>query len=204
MKFTQRLSVMALTVAVCLPASVLIAQMDNGDQQPPPPDDNGGGLDNGGNDGGFGRRPRGNFDPAQMQQRMLENIRTQLAFTNKTEWASVQPLVQKVMEARREAMAGGGGPGMGGRFGGGEGRSVARSEDRGGPGPGGFRQNPAAEALQKALEGKSSAQEIKAALEKYRAARAENESKLAAAQDNLRKVLSVRQEAQAVLLGLLP
>ncbi len=109
-----------------------------------------------------------------------------------------------------------GGPGMGGRFGGGEGRSSARGENRGnegessargenrgGPGPGGFRQNPAAEALQKALAGESSAQEIKTAPETYRAAVKEKESKLAAAQDNLRKVLSVRQEAQAVLLGLL-
>lgn len=198
MKFTQRLSVMALTVAVCLPASVLIAQMDNGDQQPPPPDDNGGG-NNGG--GGFGRRNRENFDPAQMQQRMLENIRTKLAFTNNAEWASVQPLVQKVMEARREAMAGGGGPGMGGRSRSSEGRSSARGEDRGGPG---FRQNPAAEALQKTLDGESSSQEVKTALEKYRASVKEKESKLAAARDNLRKVLSVRQEAQAVLLGLLP
>ena len=204
MNLVNRLSVIAL--AMCLPAGALLAQDDNGNAMPPPPEDDNGG----GNGNGFGRHNRGNFDPSQFQQRMMENIRTKLAFTNSAEWASVQPLVQKVMEARRDTMAGG--PGMGGRFGGegrpfarGEnrsgGQSSARGEGRGGPG---FRQNPEAEALQKALDGKSSAQEIKAALENYRAALKEKESKLAVARENLRKVLTVRQEAQAVLLGLLP
>ena len=76
-----------------------------------------------------------------------------------------------------------------------------RGENRGGPA---FGQSSESEALQKALDGKGSAQDIKAALESYRAARKDKESKLASAQETLRKVLSVRQEAQAVLLGLLP
>ena len=49
--------------------------------------------------GGFGG---GNFDPAQFQQRMMDNIRDQLNFTNDTDWSAVQPLVQKVMDARRD------------------------------------------------------------------------------------------------------
>jgi hypothetical protein len=46
--------------------------------------------------------------------------------------------------------------------------------------------------------------QLKDALAKYRAARKDKQSKLEIAQNNLRDVLSVKQEAQAVLLGLLP
>ncbi len=55
--------------------------------------------------GGFGR---GNFDPAQFQQRMMDGIRDQLGFTNDTDWNAVQPLIQKVMDARRDVGFGGG------------------------------------------------------------------------------------------------
>jgi len=63
--------------------------------------------------------------------------------------------------------------------------------------------NPDAEALQKAIEAKAPAEEVKAKLAKYRESRKAKEAKLAQAQDELRKVLSVRQEASAVLAGLL-
>lgn len=199
MNLIHRLAIIG-ALAACIPAGALLAQDDNANNPPPPEND------------GDGRHNRGNFDPTQFHQRLLENIRTKLAFTNDEEWASVQPLVQKVMEARRDTMAEG--FRMGGRFGGGEGRPFARGDDRGGEGrpstrgddrggPG-FRQSAEAETLQKALDGKGSSQEVKTALTSYRAARKDKESKLAAAQENLRKVLSVRQEAQAVLLGLLP
>ncbi|MCI0537448.1 MAG: hypothetical protein L0Z50_19710, partial [Verrucomicrobiales bacterium] len=70
---------------------------------------------------------------------------------------------------------------------------------------GGFRgeQLPEAEALQKAIDTKSSSDEIKQKLAKLREARKEKEAKLEKAQEDLRKVLSVRQEGSAVLLGLL-
>ena len=77
----------------------------------------------------------------------------------------------------------------------------------GGPrrgGPGGFGQpSPEHEALQKALENKASNDEVKAALAKYREAHKAKQEKLQKAQEDLRKVLSVRQEAAAVSLGLL-
>ena len=41
-------------------------------------------------------------------------------------------------------------------------------------------------------------------LAKFRAARKEKQEALAAAQDNLKNVLTARQEAAAVLMGLLP
>ena len=78
----------------------------------------------GGGGGGFGG---GNFDPAQFQQRMMDNIRDQLGFTNDTDWAAVQPMVQKVMDARRDV-----GGGMRGMFG--------RNRGQGGQGGGGGQQ----------------------------------------------------------------
>ena len=69
-------------------------------------------------------------------------------------------------------------------------------------GPGGT-PNPEVESLQKAIEAKAPADELKAKLAKVRDARKQKEANLAKAQDELRKVLSVRQEASAVLMGLL-
>ena len=80
-------------------------------------------------------------------------------------------------------------PGGGGGRGGGGG-------ERGNPGP-------EAEALQKAIEAKAPADELKSKLAKLREARKVKEANLEKAQEDLRKVLSVRQEAAAVLAGLL-
>ena len=80
----------------------------------------------------------------------------------------------------------------------------------GGPGGGGggrmgmFGQSsPEAEALQRAIDAKASKAETKAALEKYVAARQAKQDELKQAQENLRKVLTTRQEAIATLNGLL-
>jgi Spy/CpxP family protein refolding chaperone len=144
--------------------------------------------------GGQGRRGGGNFDPAQFQQRMLDNVRERLAFTNDTDWAAVQPLVQKVLDARRDV----GFPGMGMMRRGGGGGDNAQGGRRGFGAP-----SPEAEALQKAIDDNAPSAQVKALLEKYRAARKDKETKFAQAQEDLRKVLTSRQEAQAALLGLL-
>jgi hypothetical protein len=68
---------------------------------------------------------------------------------------------------------------------------------------GGGTPSPEVESLQKAIEAKAPADELKAKLAKVREARKLKEANLAKAQDELRKVLSVRQEASAVLMGLL-
>ncbi len=140
------------------------------------------------------RRGRGNFDPAEFQRRMMDNVKERLAFTNDAEWAAVQPLVQKVFDARREVGFGGGGFMRGGR--GGTDNNASR---RGASG----QSNPEADALQKALDSSMPAAALKPVLEKYRAARNDKQAKLEAAQENLQKVLTARQEAQAVLMGLL-
>ena len=53
------------------------------------------------------------------------------------------------------------------------------------------------------MDAKASSEELKGKLAKVRATLKVKEANLAKAQDELRKVLSVRQEATAVLIGLL-
>jgi hypothetical protein len=154
----------------------------------------------GGGPGGQGQRgQRGNFDPAQMQQRMMERYREQLEIKNDDEWKAIEPLIAKVTEARRNVGFGAMGRGMMGRPGG-PGGDQAQG---GGRRAFGGEPMPEMEALQRAVESNASAAEIKAALAKYRDARKAREANLAAAQENLRKVLTAKQEAQAVLMGLL-
>lgn len=59
-------------------------------------------------------------------------------------------------------------------------------------------------ALQAAVRDKLPEAEVKVRLAKLRETRKNDEAKLAKAQDDLRVVLSVRQEAVAVVFGLLP
>jgi len=183
MKVGTIVGICGIAAAICLSAGTLLAQ------------DNSNSNTNGG--GGQGRRGGGgNFDPAQFQQRMMDNVRERLAFTNDTDWAAVQPLVQKVLDARRDV----GFPGMGIMRRGGGGGDNAQGGRRGGffSAP-----SPEAEALQKAIDDNAPAAQVKALLEKYRTARKDKEAKLAQTQEDLRKVLTSRQEAQAALLGLL-
>jgi hypothetical protein len=151
---------------------------------------------------------RGNFDPEQFRQRMMDNYKERLEVTSDDEWKILQDRIEKVMTAQREARIGGfGGFGRGGRGGGrgGAGGDGGEAGGRTNRDRGGFNaaDNPDADALQKALEAKASPDELKAKLAKLRAAQKEKEAKLVKAQDDLRKVLSVRQESTAVLMGLL-
>ncbi|MCC6231634.1 MAG: hypothetical protein IT580_03265 [Verrucomicrobiales bacterium] len=156
--------------------------------------------------GGQERPGRGNFDPEQMRQRMMERYREVLDIKGDDEWKIIEERVNKVNEARRDAGSGRGGFGMmrpQRQGGGNDGQEGARANRGGGPGGFGGSQLPEAEELQKAIDAKASAEEIKTKLAKYRDARKAKQANLAKAQDELRKVLSVRQEAAAVLMGLL-
>ena len=184
MKLNQTFAIWGVAAALCLSTGSLLAQNDNG----------GGG----GGQGGFGR---GNFDPAQFQQRMMDGIRDQLGFTNDTDWSAVQPLIQKVMDARRDVGFGAGMGRMMFRNRGGNGDNANGGRRRGGIFGG--QPSPEAEALQKTIDDNSPAAQIKAALARYEASQKAKEAKLAEAQAQLRQVLTVKQEAQATLLGLL-
>ena len=155
---------------------------------------------------------RGNFDPAQFQQQMLERMREQFDVKNDDEWKLISARITKVMEARRETLTiGFGGFGRGGGPGGAPGGGTRpqggdnKDGQQGGRTRGGFggTPNPDVEALQKAIQDKAPADEVKAKLEKVRAARKAGEAKLAKAQEELKAVLTARQEAVAVIFGLL-
>ncbi len=146
---------------------------------------------------------RGNFDPAQMRAQMLERIREQFDVKNDDEWKLISARISTVMDIRRETGGFGGGFGFRGPRPSGDtagGGDTGGSRTRGGFGG---TPNPDVEALQKAIEVKAPNDEIKAKLARVRESRKSAEAKLDKAQDDLRAVLTVRQEAQAVLFGLL-
>ena len=178
MKINQLFTICGIAAVLCWGPGSLWAQNDNGG--------------NGGGPGGFGR---GNFDPAQFQQRMMDNVRDELGFTNDTDWSAIQPLIQKVRDDRRE-MAGAGMRMMFRRSGG-------NNQDH--PRRGGFfgQPNPEAEALQQAIDSHVPDAQLQQALQKYQASMKQKQAQLDKDQENLRKVLTIRQEAQATLMGLL-
>jgi len=76
----------------------------------------------------------------------------------------------------------------------------------GGPPRGGFfgsQPSPEDDALQQALDNNAPKDQIKTALENVRAARKRKADELAKAQDDLRQVLTLRQEAALVSVGML-
>jgi hypothetical protein len=135
------------------------------------------------------------MDPAQRQQFMMQRVQNELGITNDTDWSAVQPLVQKVMDAQRAARMGGMGRLFGGRGG--------RGGNNGGPGGFGQQADPAADALQQAIDDNAPTAQIKDLLAKYQASQKTKQAALIAAQADLRKVLTVKQEAAATLAGLL-
>lgn len=159
------------------------------------------------------RPQRGNFDPAEFQQRRMDALKEQMEVKDDSEWNAIKPLIQKVMDSQRAVFAdrmrgamrgfgGGRGGGAGGPGGGGDNGGDNGGRRRGGGGFGG-EPSPEAQALERAVESKASASETKAALTKYMEARKAKEADLTKAQDDLRKVLTVRQEAVATVNGLL-
>lgn len=147
------------------------------------------------------RGGRGNFDPEQMRVRMMERYREAFEVKDDAEWKLIEGRITKVSDARRDMGGFGrgfGGPGGPGGRRGGNGGDQAGGGRRFGPEP-----SPEAEALQKAIEAKASADEIKTKLAKYRESQKAKQASLEKAQAELRQVLSVKQEAQAVLMGLL-
>ena len=151
-----------------------------------------------------GRQGRGNWDPEQMRQRMMERVREQLAVKDDAEWSVIESRIKKINDSRSGMGRGFGGPGGGPGGPGGQGAPGGQGGQGGRQGRGGFGQpNPDAEVLQTALDSGASADDIKVKLTAYRAAAKVKEGQLEKAQDELRQLLSVKQEARAVLLGLL-
>ena len=141
------------------------------------------------------RGGRGSFDPARFREQMEARMKEQLS-VNDEEWKVMQPKLEKVMEARREA--GGFGGGFGGR-GGFSGRGGGDDDNR---------QRSAVEQtsreLRELLENKDApADQITAKLTALREAREKARTNLQTAQKELKEILTQRQEAVLVTMGML-
>ena len=134
------------------------------------------------------RGNRGNFDRSQIMERIMERYRENLGISV-AEWKVVQPKVQAVMDNRIS-----GASGMMSFFGGrgSRGRDDSSTE-----------KTPTSELRDLLEKDAPSKEEIKAKLAAYRADRKAREAKLKKAQEDLRQLLTLKQEAQAVLSGLL-
>ena len=156
------------------------------------------------------QRQGGQFDPERMRQMMDQRMKEMFGATDQ-EWKILGPRVTKVQELSRQV----GGVGRGGMtmFGGMGGR---RGGQQGGPGGGrlGGRQGApdreqtevekALEQLRTLLENTSaSPEQIKTQLTVLRAAREKAKQQLAVAQKELRQIITLRQEAQCVMMGIL-
>ena len=146
---------------------------------------------------------RGNFDPAQMKQDMMDRLRDQMEIKDDQEWQAIEPKLSKVFDAGRDVMA------MRGRGFGGRRRNNNAGDNGGDNANARPRRNPfgepsaALEALQKAIDDKAPSAEIKAKLSAVRAEYKEKQAKLLASQEELRGILTPRQEAIATVNGLL-
>ncbi|MFA7236141.1 MAG: hypothetical protein WC058_04680 [Phycisphaeraceae bacterium] len=155
------------------------------------------------NNDGQGRGWR--FDPAQMRQRMMERIKTELKATDE-EWTVLQPKVEKVMTLQRDLMMS--------MFGGRMGRRAPGTGAPGGPG-GDNAQPSAGEASQSEIvkattdlrtalaDDNTPAATLNEKLLAFRTARAKVRTELDVARKDLRELLTPRQEAVLVVDGML-
>lgn len=125
------------------------------------------------------------------QARMMSKLRDQLEVTDDAEWELLTVRIAKVVELRRGATAGGAGS-----------RGIGYSPDKNkrNADTGG---NSEQAALRAAVSDKLPDAEIKARLARVHELYLQEAAKLAKAQEELRAVLTIRQEAVAVMAGLL-
>jgi Spy/CpxP family protein refolding chaperone len=166
-----------LGVLPLLAASALTISLRAQDATPPAANANAAPQDNGNGNGG---RQRRNFSP----DAMMAQLKTRFGVLDDAEWAVISARITPVMELRRSA----GGGGFGGFRGGGGGRNAS----------------PEVESLRSAITDNLPDAEIKARLDHLREARKADQAKLEKAQADLVAVLTVKQEAIAVMMGILP
>jgi len=128
------------------------------------------------------------------ESRQLAKLRERLEVKDDAEWAVVAERLTKVEELRRTVGFGAAGS-----------RAAAPSPDKIKRSPRGTASaQPEYEALRTAVDDQFPDAEIRARLARARDAHQQRESQLKHAQSELRAVLSVRQEAVVVMVGLLP
>jgi Spy/CpxP family protein refolding chaperone len=181
----MKLKSTSLLTAFALAATVAFAQA----QAPDP---------NAANNDPNRQRVRGN--PEEFRKMMAERLKAQLKVTDE-EWTVLQPLIEKVTTKQRDA--------SGSRFGGGRppgGGTTGAAPTGGGTDPSRPERAGTAEreALRTALESEGTSNEtIKDKLAAVREIHKKAVAELAAAREDLQKVLTVRQEAVLVSYGIL-
>ncbi|MFH0965936.1 MAG: hypothetical protein V2A58_18205 [Planctomycetota bacterium] len=179
----------AAVVMVAALFAIGLALAQDEQPQPPPP---------GSQPQGQGRGMGGGMDRGQMRQGFTDRIKQALEVTDE-EWTALQPAVEKVITLARETSP----------FGGGMRPMMRRRPEGGGPEARQPEQPQsdvarAAEALQTMLESQDAKPEdIKAKLTALREAREKARQELAMARQALRELLTQRQEARLVLMGIL-
>lgn len=142
------------------------------------------------------------MDPQQMQnamhQRVNDSLRDQMGVTNDTEWSLIEEKINAVKKAQMAGLADSGMVEMMSLFGMGGGRR----DGVGFPAMLG-RPSPESEALRQAIDADAPTAQIKTLTAKIKVVRKEKLTKLAKAQEELRAVLTTRQEAIATIAGLL-
>ncbi len=133
----------------------------------------------------------GRVEAGDAQSRIMAKLREQLEVTDDAEWAVIAERITRVGELRRN---------LGGAA---TGRAAAALSDKKKPAGRDSSLPTEQAALRAALRDKLPDAEIKARLARVHEVYQQNESRLAQAQTELRAVLTVRQEAVAVMTGLL-
>ena len=127
-------------------------------------------------------------------------MRPDLGVTNDDEWSAISPLILKVVTLQLSQNAGLGNifgrGGRGGGGGGGGGRGGIAALLGGAP-------DPAADALDAAVNGNAPVATLKTAMAGVRESRKRKQAEFAKAQADLKAVVSVRQEAYLVNAGIL-
>lgn len=191
------LTVMLTMLALCGASASLTFGQEGGQRRGPAGErgaDRTPGERGGGERGGGGGGDRGDF-----RARMAERFKQGLDVSDE-EWQVLQPRIEKVQTLQIQTRGGMGAMGMGGQGGpGGFG-------GRGGAGGGEAPQTELSKAMQElraALEAKADNGTIKSRLDAVRKARAKAREELTAAQDELRGLVNLKQEAFLVSAGLL-
>jgi hypothetical protein len=133
-----------------------------------------------------------------MQQRLNDSLRTQMGITNDDEWTVIEEKINAVRKAQRIVLADSGTTEMMGLSGMGGQRPgrIGLQALLGKPGP-------ESSALRQALESGAPETQLKTLAAKLKNVRKDELTKLARAQEELRSLLKIRQEAVATMAGLL-
>jgi|AP46_1055502.scaffolds.fasta_scaffold00317_10 hypothetical protein len=176
-----------LRKAITVGFAAMAMFLGNADLQAQGRSGQGGKGDKGGPAGRGGQERGRGWDFGDMRARMMERMQEQFGFSD-AEFKAIRPLIEDVQTKQREVLGGR----MSSMF-----RSfTGRSSSRGGR----DESNSEQSALERALKANSS---IESKLAAYRKVRDEKRAALKKSQDTLKSVLTLKQEAQAVLMGLI-